>query len=427
MSNWDEIVLDTTYTVPSKNGLTRVTSERGEGYPMVNMNEIFAYGRIGDQDMELVLLDEKEQKNYGLKHADLLFARQSLVESGAGKCSIMFNPPKIVTFESHLIRVRIDQQIANPFFLYYYFNSPQGKARVQSLVIQVAAAGIRGSELAKLKIKCPDKITQDKIAYMLSKYDDLIDCYYEEKQLLLDIVKLIYDEWFYKFNLPSGKPSQFKEVEGFKIPSSWNYDGILNSKLWELSKSNIKQFEGEKEYFATANIIGDEIVERGVIVDYESKPSRAQKEPIPYSVWFARMRNSIKIMGFTDINKRFAENSILSSGFAGLLTTADYFPYLYLTITSEHFTRQKNVFATGATQESINNECISLIKVLLPDENTLKEFSKTTLPILNDVFKIKRQIDQLKAEKEFVMKALMNEQMSLNSVDRKIEEKLCII
>ena len=180
MTNWEEITFESVYEEPSKNGLTRVTSERGEGYPMVNMNEIFAYGRICDQDMKLVLLNDREKKNHGLNHGDLLFARQSLVASGAGKCSIMVNPPPTITFESHLIRVRIDKKKANPFFFYNYFNSPQGKLRMQSLVIQVAASGVRGSELAKLKVRCPDKATQDKITYILSKYEDLIELYEEE-------------------------------------------------------------------------------------------------------------------------------------------------------------------------------------------------------------------------------------------------------
>jgi type I restriction enzyme, S subunit len=416
MNNWHEIVFDSIYSIPSKNGLTRVTSERGEGYPMVNMNEIFAYGRISNQDMELVLLNEKEQKNSGLIDEDLLFARQSLVESGAGKCSIIINPPRIITFESHLIRVRLDKKIANPMFFYYYFNSPQGKARIQSLVIQVAAAGIRGSELSKLKIRCPDKIIQDKIAFIMSKYDDIIESYYKEKDLLMKIAQLIYNEWFIKYNFPSGNINEFKVIEDVTIPSNWDFDSILNSRFWKLSKSNINKFEGEKEYFATANIIGDEIVERGIITDYESKPSRAQKEPIPYSVWFARMKNSFKILGITDINIKFANNSILSSGFAGFITSSDYFPYLYLTIYSEFFSMQKDVFATGATQESINNEGISLIKIMHPDQDTLKEFSKITLPILNNIFKIKSQIEQLKSEKEFVLTTLMNEKIKLNKI-----------
>ena len=58
-----------------------------------------------------------------LQKNELLFARQSLVFSGAGKCSIMLDVEDVVSFESHLIRVRLNPEIANPMF-YYYFSLP---------------------------------------------------------------------------------------------------------------------------------------------------------------------------------------------------------------------------------------------------------------------------------------------------------------
>ena len=67
---------------PQRNGLTRPKKVRGVGLPMVNMGELFAYPRIHDIPMDLVPVDRKEH-HYLLETGDLLFARQSLVLSGA--------------------------------------------------------------------------------------------------------------------------------------------------------------------------------------------------------------------------------------------------------------------------------------------------------------------------------------------------------
>ena len=92
-----------------------------------------------------------------------------LVAEGAGKCSIVMETPELTTFESHLIRVRLDRYKTSPPFYYYYFKSYIGFANIQSLVMQVAAAGIRGSDLALLQVPHPPLPTQQKIAAVLSE------------------------------------------------------------------------------------------------------------------------------------------------------------------------------------------------------------------------------------------------------------------
>ena len=72
-------------------------------------------------DDEVVYIREA----YGVKEGDLLFARQSLVLEGAGKCSWIKEVSEYTTFESHLIRVRLNPDVAVSLFYYYYFNSPQ--------------------------------------------------------------------------------------------------------------------------------------------------------------------------------------------------------------------------------------------------------------------------------------------------------------
>src|SRR5688572_17144618 len=90
------------YLEPSANGLTRPSSVRGEGFKMVNMGELFAFPRPNDPPMERVRLSEDEKAKFSLVPGDLLFARQSLVLEGAGKCAVVLANEKNTVFESHL-------------------------------------------------------------------------------------------------------------------------------------------------------------------------------------------------------------------------------------------------------------------------------------------------------------------------------------
>lgn len=172
---WKMVAFGNLLQEPVRNGLTKPKAIRGAGVKMIAMGEIFAYSRIANIVTDRVPVTEKELQNCSIKPLDLLFARQSLSLEGAGKCSIVTDVSEDTVFESHLIRARMDQRKADPFFLYYYFNSPHGKENIKSIVEQVAAAGIRGSDLIRLFVPYPSLEKQRKISTILRCLDDKIE------------------------------------------------------------------------------------------------------------------------------------------------------------------------------------------------------------------------------------------------------------
>lgn len=172
---WMNLPFSELYAEPSRNGLTVPKAQRGSGVPMVNMRELFAYDFITDQATELVPLASGTVDKWLLRDGDLLFGRRSLTLEGAGKCSIVLRPPHSMVFESSLIRVRLDQRRACPRFFFYLFRSRLGRNLIETIVEQVAVAGIRSSDLARLQVPVPPIREQRRIAGVLGAFDDLID------------------------------------------------------------------------------------------------------------------------------------------------------------------------------------------------------------------------------------------------------------
>ncbi len=200
VTSWPEMPFGELYAVPSKNGLTRPKAIRGTGVPMVNMGELFAYDRILNPDMEKVPVSAKESESFLLEAGDLLFARSSLTLAGAGKVSIVLPWHEPRTFESHIIRVRCNRDIAIPEFYYYLFKSSVGRDLINSIVEQVAAAGIRGSDLAKIRVPVPPIRIQQAIAAILSALDGKIDLNQKMNQTLEEIAQAIFKSWFIDFD-----------------------------------------------------------------------------------------------------------------------------------------------------------------------------------------------------------------------------------
>jgi len=236
--SFDSVPFGSLFSVPQKNGLTRPQKVRGTGLPMVNMGELFANSRIKNIDMDLVPVSGAES-SFKLEGGDLLFARQSLVLSGAGQCSIFIDNHAPTVFESHIIRCRLNPEQADPRFYFYFFRSHAGRTAMETIIEQGAgASGIRGSDLVKLRVFAPKKKVQNAIADFLTAFDDRIDLLQETNLTLESIIKALFKSWFMGFDPVQAKaegqepkgldagtaslfPDQFEPSELGFIPKGW--------------------------------------------------------------------------------------------------------------------------------------------------------------------------------------------------------------
>ena len=226
------------FAEPTRNGLMRPKAVRGSGVKMVNMGEIFAHPRLKNVAMERVPVDQSDRSRFLLQDGDLLFARQSLVLTGAGKCSIFLGDNEPATFESHIIRVRLNQAKANPLYYYYYFQSHEGRAAIQSIVEQGAgASGIRATDLAAIDVAwCPITV-QDAIAHILGTLDDKIELNRRMNETLEEMTRTLFKSWFVDFDPVRAKmegrdtglppdvadlfPDRLVDSELGEIPEGW--------------------------------------------------------------------------------------------------------------------------------------------------------------------------------------------------------------
>ncbi|MEW9681466.1 restriction endonuclease subunit S [Pseudomonas sp. TE50-2] len=234
------------FSEPQRNGLTRPKKVRGQGFPMVNMGELFAHSRIKDLEMDLVPVNEEKEQQFFLKDGDLLFARQSLVVAGAGQCSIFLGNNTPTVFESHLIRCRLDLNKFNPNFYFYFFRSPNGRMAMETIVEQGAgASGIRGSDLVNLQVPTPSKNYQDEASSLLVKIDDRIALLRETNATLEAIAQALFKSWFVDFDPVRAKaeglepeimdtataalfPDSFEESALGLVPRGWQIGSILD-------------------------------------------------------------------------------------------------------------------------------------------------------------------------------------------------------
>ena len=313
---------------PLRNGVTKPKRVRGSGYKMVNMGEIFSLSFIQNQTMDRVPLTDKEKAATLLQNNDLLFARQSLVRDGAGKCSIFLNDNEPVCFESHIIRVRLNQEVCYPMFYYYFFSSRLGKNTMDKIIEQGAgAAGIRGSDLAKLEVPYIEYSKQKEIADSLYSFDQKIQLKTQINQTLEHIAQALFKSWFVDFDPVRAKVQALSDglsLEQAELAAMQAISGKTPEELTALSQTQPERYA---ELAETAKAFPCEMME----VDGVEVPKGGEVKPLPEIIDFLE-GPGIRNWQYTDeedgikfINIRCIQNGDLTLTTANKITKEEAF------------------------------------------------------------------------------------------------------
>lgn len=195
------------------------------------------------------------------------------------------------------------------------------------------------------------------------------------------------------------------------IPINWSVNSVAKNTLTKFIKPGVDVFQF-KTYLATADVKGSTISE-GTVIEYENRESRANMQPTEYSVWFAKMKNSIKHLYLNPEMKPIIEQSILSTGFCGLQCDKSSFEYISSFIASSYFELHKDMLAHGATQEAVNNDDLAGIHLLIPDKNTLEKYHKITQPLYAQIAKNICENKELTKLRDWLLPMLMNGQATI--------------
>ena len=322
----------------------------------------------------------------------------------AGRVAINKIP---LTTNQACCNLTIDESKADYEFIYYQLCTLYKK--MVSLKAGAAQPNLNAQIIKNLEIKLPSLLIQHRIANILSRYDSLIENYQKQIKLLEEAAQRLYKEWFVDLRFPGHENT--KIIDG--VPEGWELKSVTNNHLFNVAKCPIALFNGNKTYYATADVEGTYFCNSGVKIEYDNKPSRAQIQPSLYSVWFARMSNSFKIVGFVEQNNNRREDSILSSGFAGFESHYERFGFLYCLISSQWFNDQKNRYATGATQVSITNEGLSRIRCILPTTRLAEEFSLVTNKIIEETILYRENCIMLAESRDRLLPKLMSGEIEI--------------
>ena len=152
-----------------------------------------------------------------------------------------------------------------------------------------------------------------------------------------------------------------------------------------------KKFDGYKKYVSTGAVNGNIIESDDIeLVDYSSRPSRANLVACSGDILFAKMAETEKTLLLDDET----EKNIYSTGFCAIRAKENIIEpkALYYLLGSSLFLNQKNTNSSGATQRAITNTGLSKIRIKLPTMEKQRVFCGIMDKVVDSIELRKKQL-----------------------------------
>ena len=191
---------------------------RGEFMPyLANVN--VRWGEFNFENLREMRFEPGELDRFCLKYGDIV-----MCEGGEpGRCAIWKDQVPGMMIQKALHRIRPHPCLDNRF-LFYSFLKKGRNEELSGLFTGSTIKHLPREKLAKVRFDIPPLPIQQRIADILSTYDDLIENNRRRITLLEKAARLLYREWFVHFRFPGHK--DVKIIKG--IPEGWKRVRIGN-------------------------------------------------------------------------------------------------------------------------------------------------------------------------------------------------------
>lgn len=293
------------------------------------------------------------------------------------------------------------KEVSDVRFVKYCFDILQRECKAIS--VGATQDNLSWDKLSRIKFPCPPLETQQKIAGILSTYDDLIENNRKQIKLLEEAAQKLYKEWFVKLNFPGYE--NVKIVDG--VPEGWkkvraeDYFEVTigktpprNEPKWFSTNDGIKWISIAD--MGNSNVFILETSERLTKEAVESKNVKI----IPANTVLLSFKLTVGRVSIT------TEEMTTNEAIAHFGTDkTDIREYLYLYLKNFHY---DSLGSTSAISTAINSKIVKAMPIIIPNETVLEKFSNILKSYFDKILSCQKSIQNLQITRDKLLPKLMS-------------------
>ena len=335
---------------------------------------------IDKSDGLLFISNETHEKlkRSQIQKNDLLFSMAGIY---LGKISLVGDEDFPANTNQAVAIIRFNSKEIDLEYVYYYMTQRWYNIYINSLTAQAAQPNINLEQIGNLKLNLPPLPTQQKIASILSAYDDLIQNYKKQIEALQTAASELYKEWFIRFRFPGWQNAKFENG----IPEGWKV--VLASELGEFVRGK--------------NITAEEMQEGMIpVISAGIEPSGFHNQSNVKGVSLT-ISNSGANAGYLQINY-----SDIWAADCSYCNSAKHIYFYYELLNNMRvvlFNLQK-----GAAQPHVYAKDINKMKILLPSTELIGTANKKIKLMHEKIYSLQQQITNLPQQRDLLLPRLMS-------------------
>ena len=326
-----------------------------------------------------------------------------------------YHPDVLVLCASFSRHLRLNTNNYLPRFIYYFLQMLHRSGYMA--VFNIQHTGVSRFQYTTFKnhtyLQIPELPIQQKIAAILSAYDELIENNERRIALLEKMAEEIYREWFVRLRFPGHE--KVKSIKG--VPAGWMTVKLEQAFKFTGGGTPSKEVDrywkdGQVNWFTPSDITAAE----GMFVNHSGEQcteeglnnSSARMFP-PYSI----MLTSRATIGAVGINLTPA---CTNQGFITCIPNSSYpLPFLYhwLKLSKAYF----ELLSSGATFAELTKGTFKKIEILTPPKSLVTKFDEFESPIFSAIELRLRENAKLIETRDLLLPRLISGNLSVENLD----------
>jgi type I restriction enzyme S subunit len=302
----------------------------------------------------------------------------------------------------------------NPYYLAAIFNSAWGMASVAGNLVGVAQQHFNVGAAREMEVRLPSRPVQDRIAAILSTYDELIENSQRRIKIVETMARTLYREWFVHFRFPGQEKVPLVASPLGKTPKGWEVKLVAES--FEISGGGTpsrKQEEywedGTIQWFSPSDLTAAGTIFMDDSSDHITQLGLAESSARLFPA-HSVMLTSRATIGAIAIN---THEACTNQGFITCLPNKRmplYFLFHWLKENVPTFQRM----ASGATFKEISRGVFKTIELVHPPAELVRRFECTVVPMATQALALQRQARNLRRARDLLLPRLLSGQVRLN-------------
>ena len=366
---------------------------RGDFLPyLANLN--VQWGEFDLTDLRQMKFESHEIERYGLKYGDIV-----MCEGGEpGRCAIWQDQMPGMMIQKALHRIR-PHACLDHRFLFYFFLLKGRMGGFSPLFTGSTIKHLPRQNLAKVEIDVPPLEIQNKIADILSKYDETIANNRRRIELLERSSRLLYREWFVHLRYPG---HEHGAIGSDGIPEGWKrkkLEEIADITMGQSPKSEFYNETGEGLPFHQG--VSNFGFRFPVNSTYSTKGNRiGEAGDILFSVRAPVGRINLNL-----------EKIILGRGLAGIRSKLNCQNFLFYQLKNHFF--KEDMMGGGAIFAAITKKDLHSVELIKPFDTLIQLFSDQVIPMDEQVKNLYLQNQKLQSARDLLLPRLMNGEINV--------------